>query len=142
MEFKIIRSRVCLLVFFCCLSGLAIAQTNKNNDKKLLLGEWLWDETTIPDDKWPISLDLGNDYFRFYDEVDISENTVLLKDPEKDENVKYEINGNYLGLDLPSGESFIAEWAILEDKLYLEFDSFHPYDASKKVKVLLVYRKK
>ena len=142
MEFKIICPRVCLLIIFFCLSWTAVAQTKDNNDKKLLLGEWLWDETTIADDKWPISLDLGNDYIRFYDEIEIGEEIVLIKDVEEPQKLKYEINGNYVGLNLPSGESFIAEWTIFKDKLYLEFDSFHPYDTSKEVKVLLVYRKK
>lgn len=143
MRSKSICSRVCLLIIFCSLSWLAVAQTSKNYDKKMLLGQWLWDETTILDDEYPMSFDLNNDYFKFYDEIDISENnTVVLKDLETDLRVKYDVNENYLGFELPSGESFIGEWAILQNKLYVEFDSFHPYNPSKKVKVLIVYRKR
>ena len=140
MEFKIIRLRACLLLIFCSLSWFAVAQTN---DKELLLGEWVWENALIDDSKRPMAFDLHNSYYKFYGEVEIKNNTVFLKNSEeKTQEVKYETNENYLGLDLPSGESFIAEWAIIEDKLYLEFSSNDIYDLSKKVDVLLVYKRK
>lgn len=142
MEFKSIRSKIQLLVIFFCMSLFSMAQT-KENDKKLLLGEWVWIEASIDDDKHPITFDLYNDYYKFYEELEVKGNMVFLKNSdEKTQEVKYEVNGNYLGVDLPSGESLIAEWAIIEDKLYLEFGNTHPYDRSKKINLLVVYKRK
>lgn len=142
MEFKNIRSKVQLLIIFFSISLFSIAQT-KENDKKLLLGEWVWEEASIADDKEPMGLDLYNDYYKFYAEAEVKENVIFLKNrEEKTHEAKYETDGNYLGVDLLSGEAYIAEWAILEDKLYLEFNTLHPYDLSKKVSLLVVYKRK
>lgn len=123
----------------------------KENDKKLLLGEWVWIEASIDDDKHSQTIDLYNDSYKFYPEIKVAENTVFLKEAdeetrkvidEKTKEVKYEVDGNYLGVDLPSGGSYIAEWAILEDKLYMEFSSTHLQDVSKKINLLVVYKRK
>lgn len=145
MEFKNIRSRTCLLFVFFCLSWFAVAQTNKNDNdrKRLLLGEWIWEEASIADDEWPIIFDFNNDYYKFYADIDVKENTVFLRDSdERAQEVKYEVDGNYLGIDLLTGESLIAEWVILEDKLYLEFSVSHPFNASKKVNLLVIYKRR
>lgn len=142
MEFKNIRSKVQLLIIFFSISLFSIAQT-KENDKSLLLGEWLWEEASIADDKQPMGFDPDNAYYKFYTEINAKEATAILKDSEeKIQEIKYEVNGNFLGFSFSSGESFIAEWAILEDKLYMEFSVFHPYDALRKVKLLVVYKRK
>ena len=86
---------------------------------------------------------LINDYYKFYAEIEVKENVALLKNSdEKTQEIKYEVDGNYLGFDLPSGESYIAEWTIIEDKLYMEFSVFHPNDTLKKVNLLIVYKRK
>ncbi len=141
MESKNIRSKVLLLIIFFSISLFSIAQT-KENDKSLLLGEWIWQEASIADDKQPMGFDLDNAYYKFYAKINAKEAIAILKDSEeKIQEIKYEFNGNYLGIELPTGESYIAEWAILEDKLYMEFSVFHPYDTSRKVNLLLVYKK-
>lgn len=141
MKLNIIRSRVCLLLVFCSLSWFAVAQTN-DDGKKLLLGEWVWEEASLPGKEYAIHLDLNNNHIKFYSEIEIKGDAIFLKEDEKKLEVKYEVDGNYLGYDLPSGESFIAEWVIIEDMLYLEFTGNDLYDASKKVNVLLVYKRK
>ncbi len=142
MESKNIRSKVLLLIIFFSISLFSIAQT-KENDKASLLGEWTWEEASIADDKQPITFDLYNPYCKFYAEIEVKENVALLKNSdEKTQEIKYEVDGNYLGFDLPSGESYIAEWTIIEDKLYMEFSVFHPNDTLKKVNLLIVYKRK
>lgn len=143
MEYKFSPTKAGLFLIFCCLPCFAMAQANKNaDDRELLFGTWIWEEASIADPNAPISFDLVNDYIKFYDEIEIENDSVSLTDSEGTVEVKYEVDGNYLGIDLPLEESIIAEWAVLDNKLYMEFDSEHPYDISKKVKVLLVYRKK
>lgn len=142
MKCKIIGLRVCLLVVFCCLSWFAVAQTN-DNDKRLLLGEWVWEETSTVENGQMVTFDLYNDYYKLYAEVEVKENTVFLKNrDEKAYEVKYEVDGNYLGIDLPSGKSYIAEWAILDDKLYLEFSDSQSSNVSKKGNLLVTYKRK
>lgn len=142
MELKNIYSKALLLILFFSMSLFSIAQT-KENDKSLLLGEWLWEEASIADDKQPMGFDPNNAYYKFYTEINAKEATAILKDSEEIiQEIKYEVNGNFLGFSLSSGESYIAEWVILGDKLYLEFSVFHPYDTSRKVKLLVVYKRK
>jgi len=142
MEFKNIRSKVQLLIIFFSMSLFSIAQT-KENDKNLLLGEWVWEEASLTDDKQPISFDFYNDYYKFYAEIEVKENEVFLKNSdEKTQEVKYEVDENYLGFDLPSRESYIAEWAILDDKLYMEFSISSPDNTLKKVNLLIIYKRK
>lgn len=142
MEFKNIRSRIYLLFVFFCLSWFAVAQITEMKDIQQLQGKWELEDVLIEDMGHTIHVDYASDYGQFYPEIEVKENMVYLKEnKEKVHEVKYEVDGNYLGLDLPPGESLIAEWVILEDKLYLEFDRFHPDDTSKRVKVLLVYTK-
>lgn len=143
MKFKNICSRICLLLIFCSLSWFVTAQTNNGNNKELLLGEWVWEEASIPGHTYDniLQLDLNNSHIKFYSGMQVKGDAILLIDDEKNLEVKYEVDGNFLGFDLPSGESFVAEWAIIEDMLYLEFTGNDLYDASKKVKVLLVYKR-
>lgn len=141
MEFKNICSKACFLFISFCLSLAAMSQVSEKEDKNLLLGKWLFQDASISDLTDPIYFDLDNDYYKLYAEIEVKEDMVLLKDSELTRKVKYEVDGEFIGIYLPLGEFFIAEWAILDNKLYLEFDSFHPYDASKKVKVLLVYKR-
>ncbi len=142
MESKNIRSKVLLLIIFFSISLFSIAQT-KENDKASLLGEWTWEEASIADDKQPITFDLYNPYCKFYAEIEVKENVVFLKnDGEETQEIKYEVDGNYLGFDLPSGESYIAEWTIFEDKLYMEFNSPYPSDESRKGSLLVIYKRK
>ncbi len=147
MESKNIRSKVLLLIIFFSISLFSIAQI-KENDKSLLLGEWVWENASIVDNKQPISFDFYNDYYKFYEEVEIKENVAFLKNnDEKTQNVKYEVDGDYLGFDLPSGKSYIAEWTIFEDKLYMEFiymefNSPYPSDESRKGSLLVIYKRK
>lgn len=141
MKFKNIRSKVQLLIIFLSMSLFSIAQT-KENDKALLLGEWVWENAVIEDDKNSISFDLYNDYYKFYAEVEIKENVAFLKNSDEEtQEIKYEADGNYLGFDLPSGESYIVEWTIFEDKLYMEFSVYHP-NTLKKVNLLIIYKRK
>lgn len=137
-----ILGKTCILLIFCCMSIFSIGQTADKKGIEQLQGEWEFANATIEDAEWPILFDLYNDYYRFYPEIEVKEDIVLLKDGDEVQKAKYEVNGNFLGVDLPSGESFIAEWIILEGKLYLEFDGFHPYYNSKEVKVLLTYSQK
>lgn len=144
MELSIIRLKVCLLFVFCSLSWFAVAQTSNDNDKELLLGKWINEEGNVFDTERTIYLDPGNSYIEFYAEIEVKKDSMLLKNKttyEETQKVKYEVDGNYLGFDLPSGETFITEWAIFEDKLYLEFSTYHPFGAPRKVNVLLVYRR-
>ena len=142
MVLKNIYSKTLLLIIFFSISLFSIAQT-KENDKSLLLGEWVWENASIIDNKQPISFDFYNDYYKFYEEVEIKENEVFLKNSdEKTQDAKYEVDGNYLGFDLPSGESYIAEWVILEDKLYMEFSIPSLDNVLKKVNLLVIYKRK
>lgn len=146
MEFKNIRSKVQLLIIFFSISLFSIAQI-KENDKSLLLGEWVNEEVSIYDAGNTIYLDPGNSYIKTYAQINIKKDTIVLLNTilsglEEIQKVKYETEGNYLGFDLPSGESFIAEWIIIEDKLYLEFNTFYSPSSSGKVDVLLVYKRK
>ncbi|MDR1707583.1 hypothetical protein [Dysgonomonas sp.] len=142
MELKNIYSKSLLLIIFFSMSLFSIAQT-KENDKNLLLGEWVWEEASIADDKQLISFDFYNDYYKFYAEIEVKENEVFLKNSdEKTQEVKYEVDGNYLGFDLPSRESYIAEWTILDDKLYMEFSISSPDNTLKKVNLLIIYKRK
>jgi hypothetical protein len=131
-----------LLIIFFSISLFSIAQT-KENDKSLLLGEWIWEGASIAEGKRPVTFDLYNDYYTFYSEIEVAENTVVLKEEdEKTLEVKYEVDGNYVGIELPSGKSFIAEWVIIEDKLYLEFSVSGLDNTSKKENLLVVYKRK
>lgn len=142
MELKNIYSKSLLLIIFFSMSLFSIAQT-KENDKNLLLGEWVWEEASIADGKQLISFDFYNDYYKFYAEIEVKENEVFLKNSdEKTQEVKYEVDGNYLGFDLPSRESYIAEWTILDDKLYMEFSISSPDNTLKKVNLLIIYKRK
>lgn len=130
------------MIIFFSISLFSIAQT-KENDKSLLLGEWFWQEASIADDKQPISFDFYNDYYKFYAEIEVKNNVVFLKNnDEKTQNVKYEVDGDYLGFDLPTGKSYIAEWVILEDKLYIEFSIPSLDNVLKKVNLLVIYKRK
>ncbi|MBB4035322.1 hypothetical protein GGR21_001211 [Dysgonomonas hofstadii] len=141
MESKIIRLRVCLLLAVCSLSWFAIAQTTKN-DIKSLQGEWVWEEASIPCNESRIHFDLINSYMKFYAEIEVKEETVLFKDEDQTKSVEYVVDGDYLAFELSSGKLFITEWAILEDKLYLEFTGNDIDDSSKETVVLLVYKRK
>ncbi|MBS5978501.1 MAG: hypothetical protein KIB51_02005 [Dysgonomonas mossii] len=142
MELKNIYSKSLLLIIFFSMSLFSIAQT-KENDKNLLLGEWVWEEASIADGKQLISFDFYNDYYKFYAEIEVKENVVFLKNSdERTQEVKYEVDGNYLGFDLPSRESYIAEWTILDDKLYMEFSISSPDNTLKKVNLLIIYKRK
>jgi len=141
MEIKYIRLKAYLFFIFCSLSFAAMAQTNKDNTE-LLQGEWVFEDASIPGTEYRIHLDLDNSYIKLYTEIEVKGDTVFLKDDEETQKMKYEIDGNYLGIEFSSGKAFIAEWVIFEDKLYLEFSGNDIYDASKKVDVLLVYKRK
>ena len=141
MKVKIIHIKICLLFILCWLSWFAAAQI-KDNNKKLLLGEWIWEDASMPSGERKIHFDFENSYMKFYSEIKIDGDTIFLKDNEKTQKVRLEVEKNFLGFDLPSGETFIAEWAIIGDKLYLEFSNNDIYEASKKVNVLLIYRRK
>jgi len=142
MEFKNIRFRACILFVFCSISSFAVAQT-QIDDLELLQGEWTNEGASVFDTERTISLDPGNSFMEIYAEIEIIGDTILLRDHLGEvQKAKYEVNGNYLGFDLHLRESFITEWAIFEDKLYLEFNTFHPFGAPRKVNALLVYKRK
>lgn len=136
-----ISLRANLVLIFASLSFFISAQTKENN-KELLQGKWIYEDAYIPDDEHPMSFDLYNTSFKFYDEIEVKEDVVSLTDSEKTQRVKYEAEGNALAVDLSSGEPLTAEWVIQDDKLYLEFSCLHPYEESKKVNLWVVYIKK
>lgn len=141
MELRIKYLKTYLLLAFCSLSWFAVAQT-KNDDINLFQGEWVFEDASIPGDEYRIHIDLDNGYMKFYPEVEVTEGTVLLKDDNETKSVEFAVDGNYLALEFSSGELFIAEWAILEDKLYLEFKGKHINVSSKDTIFLLVYKRK
>ena len=141
MEPKNICSKAYLLIIFFSISLFSVAQTKENN-KNLLQGKWVLENVCVDDTGRTLYIDSSSNYGEFYSGIEIKENTIYLeKDEIKNQEVKYEVDGNFLGFDLSSGQSFIAEWAVLDDKLYLEFSSSDPYNTSKKIKILLIYTK-
>lgn len=141
MESKNICSKAHLLIIFFSISLFAVAQTKENN-KDLLQGKWVLENVCIEEAGRTLYIDSSSSYGEFYSGIEIKESTICLeKDGIKNQEVKYEVDGNFLGFDLSSGQSFIAEWAVLDDKLYLEFGSSHPDKTSKEIKILLIYTK-
>lgn len=141
MKLNIIHSRICLLFIFCCLSWFAVAQAN-DDEKKLLLGKWVFEDASIPVNEYETSFALNNKYIKFYSEIEINSKELLIKDKKKVHKSKYEIAGNFLHFDLPSGESIVADWDIIEGELYLEYKTKDIFDASKEMSVLLLYKRK
>lgn len=145
MKVNTIQLKIFLLFIFCCLSWFAIAQANVDDaDKnlKLLEGEWKWEAASIPVNEYETSFDFNNDYIKFYSEIEIKGEIVLIKDDEKIEISRCDFAGSFIGFDLPSGESIIAEWAIIDDELYLEYKTKDAFNTSKKMSVLLLYKRK
>lgn len=145
MKVNTIQLKIFLLFIFCSLSLFAIGQANiDNTDKnpKLLQGAWKWEAASIPVNEYETSFDFNNDYIKFYSEIEIKGEVLLIKDDDKIEASRCDLVGSFLGFDFPSGESVVAEWAIIEDELYLEYKTKDIFDASKKMSVLLLYKRK
>jgi|GEM_PF-5395229 len=141
MKLKNIRSKAHLLIIFFSISLSSVAQTKENN-KNSLQGKWVLENVCVDDAGRTLYIDSSSSYGEFYSGIEIKENIICLKEDEtKNQEVKYEVDGNFLGFDLSSGQSFIAEWAVLDDKLYMEFNSSNPYNTSKEIKILLIYTK-
>lgn len=117
------------------------AQT-KSDDKKLLLGEWTFETAVVNYPGHTTYFDIQNYYIDLYQEIKIDVNTLSFLYDEKIHTVKYEIEGNYLGFEISSEKTFIAEWAIVGDKLYMEKSIKDPSDQSKDVLVLITYKRK
>ncbi|MBB4035323.1 hypothetical protein GGR21_001212 [Dysgonomonas hofstadii] len=145
MKVNTIRLKVFLLFIFSCLSWFAIGRANiDDTDKnlKLLQGEWRWEAASIPVNEYETSFDFDNDYIKFYSEIEIKGKVLLVKDNDQIQVSRCDLAGSFLGFDLPSGESIIAEWTIIDDELYLEYKTKDIFNASKKMSVLLLYKRK
>jgi len=132
-----------LIVFYCGLSLFATAQTNKDNkDTESLHGKWTYEDAYTVDTKETIHLDVDNGYMKFYANIEMKEGDVFLTDDHSTLQAKYEVDGDFLGIEFPSGKTLIAEWAILEDELYMEVSTGDDiYYSSEKMKVILVYKR-
>lgn len=140
-----IQLRILLLSIFCTLSWFAIARMGTNDtDKNVtsLQGKWKWEAASIPVNEYETSFAFNNKYIKFYSEIEINAEALLIKDKKKVHKSKYEVAENFLHFDLPTGESIVADWAIIDGELYLEYKTKDIFDASKEMSVLLLYKRK
>lgn len=143
MESKNICSRVCLVLIFCSLSWFATAQTNKDNNKDLLLGEWVLEEASVHETNDIASVNIDSIDIEFHREIEIRSDELSFNYKGVSQKNKYEVTGDWIYLNFAT-ISFYAEWAILNNKLYIEWAQDIPIsdNENKTMVVLLIYKRK
>lgn len=127
-----------LLLVPLCLSLSVFANTIVEN--KVLQGKWVLESVSARNVQDSQNADLDSLGITVYPEMLIYEDSITLVSKNGSQKIGYTTRNDFLWLGIPYNP-FYAEWALNENKLYLEWVQDIPNE-SKSIIILLLYRRK
>lgn len=118
MILRIIRLKTFLLLIFLTLSSIVFSQ-GKTDDRKLLLGKWVFEDVIPSENVDSVQMELINSYLKPGLEIIMRQESMTFRNNTSSEKGEYVLNGHFLYFNI-NGNSIGYEWGIMDNKLYLE----------------------